>query len=120
MSARMIYVELPAPDVQAAVAFYSAVFGWTFVASSLSDQEYWTFSSEDAGLGGALDPSKTPSADGPVIYVQVADLAGTLAKVEAAGGETVSPAAPVGGDYGHSAVFADPNGTRLGLWSQQA
>lgn len=119
MTARMIYVELPAPDVEAAVAFYREVFGWTITASSLSDQPYWTFSSEEAGLGGALDPSKTPSPDGPVIYVQVDGLAQALAKVAAAGGETVRPAEPVGGDYGHSAVFADPNGTRMGLWSQR-
>ncbi|MBI2932777.1 MAG: hypothetical protein HYY16_14105 [Planctomycetes bacterium] len=53
--------------------------------------------------------------------LKVADIPATLAQVEKAGGRTLKTRTPViegSQEYGFFALFADPNGNRLGLWSR--
>ena len=117
MADPIVYLELPAPDLSRLEAFYAAVFGWKVARSDL--EAGVAYASFDAGsLQGGLDPSLavTPRG-GPLLYVKVADLAGTLRAIEAAGGEVERPPHPVGGAHGYSARFKDPCGNHLGLWS---
>lgn len=84
------WADLMSPDVDASVAFYSAVFGWQ--AEDQFDDEgnrvYVMFSiggKSVAGLGG-----QAPGMDGmPAVwntYITTDDVAATAAEVEAAGG----------------------------------
>jgi predicted enzyme related to lactoylglutathione lyase len=115
----IVYVEIPAPDLDAASAFYASVFGWTVRESDLSDQPYAMFSAGGDALSGGLDPSRAVQREGGVIlYLKVDDIAATLTAIEAAGGETVRAKQPIGGDYGFSAEFRDPNGNPVGLWAK--
>ena len=51
-------------------------------------------------------------------YVQVEDIPETLAKISTLGGKVEKEKTEIGGDYGFYAIFRDPSGNRLGLWSK--
>ena len=113
------WADLMSPDVDASVAFYSAVFGWH--AEDQFDDEgnrvYVMFSVDGksvAGLGG-----QAPGMDGmPAIwntYITTDDVGATAAKVEAAGGAVMMPPMQVM-TSGEMAVFADPTGAAFSVW----
>lgn len=114
-SARVAYIELPAPDLPLAAAFYREVFGWAIEASDLSETPYAMF--ETHGLQGGLRSNLAPaSTGGAILYLEVDSIPAALERIRSAGGESVAEETPVGGDYGFSAEFRDPNGNLLGLW----
>ena len=115
--ATICYVEIPAPNIEAAGQFYSSAFGWKITPSHLSDKAYWEFSTGEAKLSGGLDSTVPISDGGVILYLRVADIAETLQKVRASGGIVVRERFDIGGGYGFSAIFKDPNGNRLGLFS---
>lgn len=113
--ARIAYLELPAPDLPTAVAFYREVFGWTIEASDLEATPYAMFESQ--GLQGGLRADLAVAERGGVIlYLAVPAIPAALEEIARAGGEIVRAEHPIGGDYGYSAEFRDPNGNLLGLW----
>ena len=117
MAGTICYLEIPAPDVEKAGAFYSVVFGWSIKSSNLSDKMYWEFSTGEGQLSGGLDPALHVQDGGVLLYLKVENIAETLTAVEAAGGSVVRKKFDIGGGYGFSALFKDPNGNRLGLFS---
>ncbi len=115
--ATICYLELPAPDIVAAGRFYSSVFGWTITPSDLSERAYWEFSTGEGQLTGGLDPSIPVNSGGVILYLKVSDIVETLQNIRANGGAVVRDKFDIGGGYGFSAIFTDPNGNRLGLFS---
>ena len=105
------YVELSAPDLAAARAFYSAAFGWTF-----ND-----YGPEYVGIQGP-DPEE-PEAGGlaangpahPLVIMYSDDLDSTAAAVVSAGGSIVS--GPYDFPGGRRFHFTDPAGNELAVWS---
>jgi predicted enzyme related to lactoylglutathione lyase len=107
----IVHLEIPAPDIAAAKAFYGRVFGWTF---QTLHERYEFF---DAGnLAGAFDADKKPSREGTVIAVMAADVATKLRDAEAAGGTILQEATVIPGGMGSYGYFADPAGNRIGVW----
>ncbi len=115
--AAICYVEIPAPDVERAGSFYSSVFGWKIEPSGLTEQKYWMFSTGENQLMGGLTPDLPVQDGGVIFYLKVEDISETLAAVLKAGGAPVQETKEIGGGFGYSAVFRDPNGNRIGLWS---
>ena len=106
------FIEIPAPDLDAAVAFYGSVFGWSFERLDGAQYVFWSA----GALRGAFDPSLKPSLDGVNIVLEVDDIDAKLQEIEAAGGGTLKPRTFISPDFGHYATFRDPNGNRLSLW----
>jgi len=114
---RVAYLELPAPDLPRAARFYREVFGWPIEASDLEEAPYAMF--ETHGLQGGLRSDLAVARGGGVIlYLEVPSIPAALEQIARAGGEVVREEHPIGGDYGYSAEFRDPNGNLLGLWSR--
>ena len=104
---QVCYLELPAADRHRAAAFYQAVFGWE------TGEHYPDFTSP--GLIGQWVEGRPPARDaGPVIWLAVADMAGTLSLVNTHGGQVIAPPAPDGQDR-VLATIADPEGNPVGL-----
>jgi uncharacterized protein len=104
---QLCYLQLPAASSQRAAAFYQAVFGWRIEA------HYPDF--EAPGLIGQWVEGRPPARDaGPMIWIQVADMAGTLESVTAHGGEILEPPAP-DGPTRTLATIADSEGNPIGL-----
>ncbi|KQP84616.1 VOC family protein [Aeromicrobium sp. Leaf291] len=112
------YVELPAPDLQAAKAFYGAAFGWSFTDYGPADDPAYVGIQALDGEGevGGLDPAGTPGTSGPLVQLWSADLEATRQAVLDAGGSVVDDIFAFPG--GRRFHFTDPAGNRLGVWSE--
>jgi predicted enzyme related to lactoylglutathione lyase len=106
MGAPIAFFEIAGPDGQRLRDFYGAAFDWTFDTSRVPGYGYIG----GAGLSGGVrqDPADK------VLYVQVPDLAAALARIGAAGGETLLPPTNIPGVV-HFALFKDPAGNVMGL-----
>ena len=114
---RVGFIELGSLDLAGTEAFYSGLFGWKFESMPEMDgtMSFWT---DPKGMGGGFNTMLTPSLNGPVLYIDCEGIAATLARVEAAGGQTVMPGMALPGEgWGYIAQFTDPSGNKLGLWS---
>ena len=111
------WIDLATPDVPAAVAFYSGLFGWVgnesppeaggYVICNLGDEPV-------AGIGPFMGDAQ-PSAWST--YFAVDDLDDTAARVEKAGGQVLMPPMDVM-DAGRMGVFIDTSGAVFGAWQK--
>ena len=116
------WFEIPAVDVDRAMAFYKAVFGIKLTKEAMGPSTLAFFPMVDGqyGAAGALVKGKgyRPSRTGITVYFPVASINATLAKVKAKGGKVLVPRTGIG-KYGFMAHFEDSEGNRLGLHSMK-
>jgi predicted enzyme related to lactoylglutathione lyase len=110
--------ELVSQDPPKAKAFYSALFGW-----KMNDQEVPGIGTRTefqpaSGQTGSIMPAFSPQQpSGWSIYVGVADLNATVARVGELGGRVIQSRIDVKGE-GAFAVVADPTGAVFKLWER--
>ncbi|WP_207555820.1 VOC family protein, partial [Intrasporangium flavum] len=122
------WVDTEQPDVEAAMAFYGAVLGWTFVpATPPGDPFRYVIAQLDgadvAGLGGPAEPPADRAGvdgDGGAAptwntYVAVDDADAAASRVAELGGTVSQPPTPAG-EGGRSVVATDPFGAQVRLW----
>ena len=112
------WVDLEVAQLDTAVDFYAGLFGWTFqqatpdgapsryLVAQLDGQDV-------AGLGSVLQQGGGTPEWRTYVAVEDADAAASL--VGGHGGTVLDPPADAG-DGGRSALCADPEGARFGLW----
>ncbi len=109
------WVDVSAPDVDAGIAFYSAVFGWEVTPDMGPDAGgYRLFvlrGQPVAGIGPLTEgiPSWTT-------YVNVTDVDAGVADVASLGGTVVVPPMDIPNDSGRMAFALDPTGGFFGLF----
>ena len=111
---RVVHFEIGADDPERARAFYEDVFAWNFVKWGGID-DYWlvqTGSDEEPGINGGLFVRK--GAAGHVNTIAVPEIDEYLEKVEASGGEVVTPKRALPG-VGWLAYCRDTEGSVFGL-----
>ncbi|WP_210584152.1 VOC family protein [Streptomyces sp. GESEQ-35] len=110
------WLDLGAPDVRAAAAFYGAVLGWDFESMGQGeDVEGGMFRTDGkivAGLGKLTEEGARPAW---MIYYSVADADATTKAVERAGG-TVRVAPMDLDEWGRMAQYSDPLGGQFAVW----
>jgi predicted enzyme related to lactoylglutathione lyase len=111
---KICYVEIPAIDIDASVAFYREVFGWNIRTRGDGSTAF------DDGVGqvsGTWRLGRNPMTDvGLLIYIMVDSVADTIEKITDSGGRITQP---IGADAPETtARFADPAGNILGLYQQ--
>ncbi|MDC7336415.1 VOC family protein [Streptomyces lydicus] len=114
------WLDLGAPDVEVAAAFYRAVFGWR--AEPYGDQgaggyTLFRLDGKVAAAAGPLPADRARSAW--TLYFHTPDADETVKTVEQAGGAVLSPPADVGADDGRFARLADPQGAEFAVWQPQ-
>ncbi len=114
----VVHIEIPAVNPHASGKFYQTVFGWNVQADDTFG--YVQFQAE-GGPGGGFPSIVTEGpfqyrTDSVLIYLGTDDIEGTLAQIEAQGSKTLMPKAEIPG-IGWWAVFLDPNGNRLALFT---
>jgi predicted enzyme related to lactoylglutathione lyase len=107
------WVDSTQPDPEAAVAFYSGLFGWEFENVMPPESPAPYFIGRLPG-GDVAAVSSGPAAAWNT-YVWVDDAEATAARVHAAGGTVLSPPSDTG-DAGRMAIFADPSGAEFRVW----
>ena len=117
---RPVHFEIPADNPDRAIAFYQAVFGWTFQKWE-GPMPYWLITTGPAGepgINGGLLPRRDP-AQPCVNTVGVANLDESLATVAAHGGACVVPKMAVPG-VGWLAYCKDTEGHIFGMMQPDA
>jgi len=112
----LCHFEIAARDVAATKKFYSSVFDWKSDSSSMP--EYTLINTGKEPGGGLMQVA--PQMPGPCLsmYFQVDNIAATLKKVTAAGGQVCVPETPIP-NVGAFAIIADPDGLPFGVFRPQ-
>jgi predicted enzyme related to lactoylglutathione lyase len=107
--------ELVTTDLDAAGAFFRAVFGWTCDDVDTGGPPYRTFAVDDTVVGGMLDSTGYPEGIGPhwMSYFAVEDVDVALRRATELGA-TVH-AEPVDSPFGRWGIITDPQGAGLTL-----
>jgi len=104
----LVWNELQTNDLEAAKAFYGAVFGWT---NEVDQNGYVVFSADGRGQAGMM---KIEESWGPVppnwsVYFLVEDVDAYAASAKELGGNVMVPPT-VAGEVGKFSVIQDPQG----------
>lgn len=114
----VVYFEIPVLDLERAIAFYSAVFDFTFEKNIIDHNEMAFYPFEDGarGITGALAKGEiyVPTMQGVLVYFGTDDIDAILHKAVEAGGEILYPKTS-NGELGHVAEFKDSEGNRIAL-----
>ncbi|MFG3346160.1 VOC family protein [Streptomyces sp. NPDC048018] len=110
------WLDLGAPDVPAAAAFYGGVFGWEYEPMGEGEAADGGMFRKDgqvvAGLGRLTEEGARSAW---MIYYSVPDADATTRAVERAGG-TVRVAPRDYGEVGRTAQYSDPLGGQFAVW----
>lgn len=108
------YLEIPAKNIEATKAFFTTVFGWSFIDYG---PDYTAFE-KAVGIDGGFFKSDLVAStnNGSVLIVFYSkELEKTQAKIEQAGGTIIKPTFSFPG--GRRFHFGDPNGNEYAVWS---
>lgn len=111
------WADLAAPDLEAAVSFYSGLFGWSVEEGENAEQTggYRQATLRGKPVAGVMPLMQEGQPPAWSTYVSVEDADATAAKVRAAGGQVLAEPMDVL-DLGRMAVFMDPTGAAFGIW----
>jgi len=109
------WVDIAVPDVDAALAFYGPVLGWTFVDTGEEFGHYQMCRVGDqnaAGIGPKQDPEQTTAW---LLYLASDDADGTAKLITDNGGGLIWGPEDIG-EIGRMAVATDSTGGVFGVW----
>lgn len=110
---KFCHIEIFSQNVDESADFYGKLFGWKTTPMM---PQYMLYDGA-GGVGGGF--STELAADNRFcLYIAVEDIEAKLKEIEAAGGKTITPKTKISDEHGFMALFTDPHGTTLGLWSQ--
>jgi predicted enzyme related to lactoylglutathione lyase len=110
------WIDLGARDLDAAVAFYTGVFGWEHMSFGEQFGNYGQFllgGKPVAGVGPIMGDTDEHAAWG--VYLWTTDADGTAARVARHGGTVLLPPDDVPGQ-GRFLMTADPAGAPIAFW----
>src|SRR4051794_27298769 len=112
------WTDTSQPDPEAAVEFYSGLFGWEFESMMPPDSPGKYFSArlrgaEVAAVGSQPEGGPPMAVWNTYVWVESAD--DTAAKVKAAGGKVIAEPFDVM-EAGRMAIFSDPEGAVFSVW----
>ena len=115
------WVDVASPDLDAAVGFYSALFGWEVPESENPEQTggyriAMLRGKPAAGMMPLMQEGQPPAWS---TYVSVDDADSTAGKVRHARGRVVVEPMDVM-DLGRMAAFVDPTGAFFGVWQPRS
>jgi uncharacterized protein len=110
------WVDLGSPDVDASIAFYGGLFGWSASDPGPPEAGGYRFFEQDGKMVGGIGPLMMEGQPPAWLsYVTVADADATAAAARGAGGAILVEPMDVL-DVGRMAVVADPAGAAFGIW----
>jgi predicted enzyme related to lactoylglutathione lyase len=119
MAHKVCHVEFVSNNLAESKEFYSKLFGWQMIPME-SNYLLWTTGKE--GEGGGIREEKVedcgPDSNRTLVYIEVEDIEEKLATITGLGGRQVMPKTKISDEHGFFALFKDPQGTMMGLWSK--
>jgi predicted enzyme related to lactoylglutathione lyase len=118
MGAPVAYFEIISADPERLQRFYADLFDWKVdVDPAMAGYGMVDTGNGDGAVSGGIGPASDDDGPGVRVYLRVDDLDAYLAKADKLGGTTIVPPMDLPGGYGRIALFLDPDGNRVGLWS---
>lgn len=113
------HIEIPAPDLKKAIAFYSGLFNWQIEMRPPGEYAFFRIIGTEGG--GSLDASLQPAAEkqGVQVTIDVEDINEKLVAIKKLGGKIILEKTAIPGGHGYYACFCDPNGNYLQLHSRK-
>ena len=112
------HFEIPVQDMERAIRFYRAVFGYAFERTTIdgNDMAFFPHAENSGGASGALakGDSYLPGKSGARIYFSVPDIQTALARAIQAGGAVLYPETEAG-SFGFVAEIEDLEGNCIAL-----
>jgi hypothetical protein len=108
--------------MERAKGFYETVFETNIFLNDLGPNfKMGLFPHKDVGCALCWAPEfYKPSMDGVCVYLNAnPDLQPTFDRIEAAGGQVISPKKQIDAEHGHMAIFIDSEESRLALHSTE-
>jgi uncharacterized protein len=111
------WIDLMAPDAEAARTFYHALFGWEY---DVSGPEFGNYATARSGqrMAAGIGPQMPGSPSMPAawtLYFASDDAGADVARAEKLGARVMAPAMAVG-EFGTMAICVDPGGASFGFW----
>ncbi|WP_406042311.1 VOC family protein [Micromonospora sp. NBC_00898] len=119
-STPITWFEIGSERPEEAEEFYAELFGWSFEEQGGPGASYrQTEAGGERGIGGAIRSTGGQSPNYAIFYAEVADVAETCRRAEAAGGKVLVPVktTPSGLTLAH---LLDPSGNHLGVFTPPA
>jgi uncharacterized protein len=114
------WIDLAVPDLDRAMGFYRALFGWEYRVGAAERGHATTCLLHGRAVAGL---ELAPDQDGPepswTMYLATGSCDATAKRITDAGGTLVRSPIDVA-DQGRMAVATDPVGARFGLWQGRA
>lgn len=115
------WFEIPVSDMARSIAFYERLLGITLTRTQCGGEDYAVFpATETWGVKGALLAvgAVKPHTDGVIIYLNAGkSINPVLARLQASGGQLLTPRTELPDGQGCYAHFTDPDGQRIGLYA---
>jgi len=108
---QVVHYELTVKDADGAQAFWGGVFGWKF-GESMPGMDYRMAQVDDQSGAAIFGAGETKSH--PNVYLNVADIDASIAKVRELGGQAEDKS-PVP-THGWFSACSDPEGIAFHLW----
>lgn len=108
------WVDLGAPELAGATAFYAELFGWTLEDMGEAAGHY-TMASKSGRLVAGVGPAVDPGPPHWTVYVNVADVDKVAAAATGSGGQVVAGPTDVM-TAGRMTVLADSTGAVVSAW----
>jgi predicted enzyme related to lactoylglutathione lyase len=120
MSGEMRHIEMFTHDIDAVKEFYGDMFTWEFKNLCMHGIKFlrWEVC---CGLDGVFKIREEGSPDdlpGPVNYISVDNISEVCKRIEANGGDLIYLSEELIKGGPRIGIFADPDGTILGLWQK--
>lgn len=106
--------ELHTPEVDAAAAFYSKLFGWKANKMDMEGMSYTMFELNGRGIGGAMLPPMEGIPAHWQVYFSVDDTDKAVATAKKSGGTVLADAVDLP-DVGRMAALMDPQGAAFSV-----
>lgn len=111
------WIDLMAPDIDAARKFYQAVFGWAYDIGGPEFGGYTTARLGERTTAGMMgsQPGAPPLPAAWSLYFATDNIEADVARAVALGAKVLSPAMTVG-EFGGMATCEDPTGAAFSFW----
>ncbi|OIV35687.1 hypothetical protein BIV57_20235 [Mangrovactinospora gilvigrisea] len=109
------WIDLGTPDIDAARAFYGALFGWEGEPGPPETGGYVNFTLQGQMVAGAMPLMDANQPPAWTVYFKTDDAEASVKAVEQSGGRTLSPPMKVM-EFGTMAICAGPEGAHFGIW----
>lgn len=113
------WIEIPATDMERAVAFYNEVLGLDLSIMDFGEEKMACFPGDEGAI--SMAPGFKPSRDGTLVSLNVEEkMDEALLTVERCGGTILKPKTKIEAEgRGYFSLFLDSEGNRVGFYGSK-